>query len=479
MERRVLESLTDAQREAIEHTEGPLLVLAGPGSGKTRVVTHRIAHLHEQGVAARAILALTFTNKAADEMKRRVEQLAPGPTFWIGTFHRFCSRMLRQYADLVGLSPNFTIYDSADSRRALKHTLEGLRLDLTMTTPDQIANQISWAKNRLISADDYRAPAGHAIGKIMQEVYPAYQQQLLKANAVDFDDLLMHLACLLQQSPDLRASLDQTYRFVMVDEYQDTNLAQYVIARALSIDHPNLAVTGDPDQSIYGWRGADLNNILDFEKDYPQVHVVRLEQNYRSTPSILRVADALITHNVRRKKKRLFTENPDGPPVRVVVYESTKEEADDIVSQIAGELHRGQQTAQDFAVFYRTNALSRAFEHAFHDYGIPYQIVNGVEFYQRKEIKDALAYLRLINNPRDDVALQRIINVPPRRIGKTTLQRLENDARIETDPCWNPRETSSRFPPSRRLPPGAFVTSSRCSTGSASSPTRRWRSCWA
>ena len=292
MEHRVLESLTDAQREAIEHTEGPLLVLAGPGSGKTRVVTHRIAHLHQQGVAARAILALTFTNKAADEMKRRVAQLVPGPTFWIGTFHRFCSRMLRQYADLVGLRPNFTIYDSADSRRALKHTLEGLRLDLTMTTPDQIANQISWAKNRLISADEYRAPAGHAIGKIMEEVYPAYQQQLLKANAVDFDDLLMHLACLLQQSPDLRASLDRTYRFVMVDEYQDTNLAQYVIARAFSVDHPNLAVTGDPDQSIYGWRGADLNNILDFEKDYPQVHVVRLEQNYRSTPSILRVADA-------------------------------------------------------------------------------------------------------------------------------------------------------------------------------------------
>ncbi len=429
MTSRVFESLTDAQREAVEHTEGPLLILAGPGSGKTRVVTHRIAHLHELGVPAREILALTFTNKAADEMKRRVADLVPGATFWIGTFHRFCSRLLRQYADLVGLSPNFTIYDANDSRRALKHVLEEVELQLTMTSPDRLIHEISWVKNHLITAEEYQAPRGSDIGKIVEEVYPAYQQQLIRANAVDFDDLLLHVARLLQQSPELRASLDQTYRFVMVDEYQDTNLAQYVISRALAIDSPNLAVTGDPDQSIYGWRGANLNNILDFERDYPQVHVVRLEQNYRSTPSILRVADGLIAHNIRRKQKRLFTENSEGPPVRVVKYQTEKEEADDIAAQMADAIRRSEWGPQDFAVFYRTNALSRPFEHALRDHGIPYQIVNGVEFYQRKEIKDALAYLQLINNPRNDIALLRIINVPSRQIGKKTIQRIVEIAR--------------------------------------------------
>ena len=418
------EVLTEAQRSAVEHVDGPLLILAGPGSGKTRVVTHRIAHLIEQGIHPRSILALTFTNKAADEMSRRVERLTSSSSVWIGTFHRFCSRLLRRYADQVGLSSNFTIYDTSDSLRALKSAIENSSIKLSLTTPEQIARQISWTKNNLITHDQYEPPSGSEMGAILKEVYPAYQQQLLKSNAVDFDDLLVHVATMLRNSEELRMTLDESYRYIMVDEYQDTNLAQYAIARSLSINHPNLAVTGDPDQSIYGWRGANLQNILGFERDYPTVSVVRLEQNYRSTPSILRVADALIVNNTKRKHKELFTENSDGTPVRLISYPTQKEEADEIVAQISNLVDSGQRQLKDFAIFFRINALSRAFEHALRDYGVPFQIVNGVEFYQRKEIKDLLAYLQLINNPQDDVAVRRIINVPPRRIGKTTLQRL-------------------------------------------------------
>jgi len=418
------EALTDAQRSAVEHVDGPLLILAGPGSGKTRVVTHRIAHLIEQGIHPRSILALTFTNKAADEMSRRVERLTAGSSVWIGTFHRFCSRLLRRYADQVGLFSNFTIYDTSDSLRALKSAIENSSIKLSLTTPEQIARQISWTKNNLITHDQYEPPSGSEMGAILKEVYPAYQQQLLKSNAVDFDDLLVHVATMLRNSEELRMTLDESYRYIMVDEYQDTNLAQYAIARSLSINHPNLAVTGDPDQSIYGWRGANLQNILGFERDYPTVSVVRLEQNYRSTPSILRVADALIVNNTKRKHKELFTENSDGTPVRLISYPTQKEEADEIVAQISNLVDSGQRQLKDFAIFFRINALSRAFEHALREYGVPFQIVNGVEFYQRKEIKDLLAYLQLINNPQDDVAIRRIINVPPRRIGKTTLQRL-------------------------------------------------------
>ena len=416
--------LTEAQRSAVEHVDGPILILAGPGSGKTRVVTHRIAHLIEQGIHSRSILALTFTNKAADEMSRRVERLTAGSSVWIGTFHRFCSRLLRRYADQVGLSSNFTIYDTSDSLRALKSAIENSSIKLSLTTPEQIARQISSTKNNLITHDQYEPPSGSEMGAILKEVYPAYQQQLLKSNAVDFDDLLVHVATMLRNSEELRMTLDESYRYIMVDEYQDTNLAQYAIARSLSINHPNLAVTGDPDQSIYGWRGANLQNILGFERDYPTVSVVRLEQNYRSTPSILRVADALIVNNTKRKHKELFTENSDGTPVRLISYPTQKEEADEIVAQISNLVDSGQRQLKDFAIFFRINALSRAFEHALRDYGVPFQIVNGVEFYQRKEIKDLLAYLQLINNPQDDVAVRRIINVPPRRIGKTTLQRL-------------------------------------------------------
>lgn len=404
--------------------EGPLLILAGPGSGKTRVVTHRIAHLLRHGIPARQILALTFTNKAADEMKSRVERLAPGESVWVSTFHRFCARMLREHAPLVGLRENFTIYDTSDSLGVLRRAIDDLKIDSSHFTPQQISSAISWAKNNLIAADQYQARAGHPLGSIVAKVYPAYQQRLLKSSAVDFDDLLLHVALLLRHNPELRETLDARFRYVLVDEYQDTNLSQYAIVRALSVNYPNLAVTGDPDQSIYGWRGANLSNILEFERDFPDVNVVRLEQNYRSTKSILRVAAELISHNKRRKEKGLFTENAEGRPVRFVSYPSGHDEADQIAAKMAEEIRAGRRRPRDFAIFYRTNALSRQFEFALRETGIPYQMINGLEFYQRKEIKDVLGYLMLLNNPRDDVAFLRVVNTPPRGIGKTTLERL-------------------------------------------------------
>lgn len=424
----LLENLTPAQQAAVEHIDGPLLILAGPGSGKTRVVTHRIAYLLRHGIPARQILALTFTNKAADEMKSRVERLAPGERVWIGTFHRFCARLLREYASLVGLRENYTIYDTGDSLAALRRSLDELNIDPGHFTPQQLAAGISWAKNNLISAEQYTARPGHPLGSVVAKVYPAYQRRLLNSSAVDFDDLLLHVALLLRNHPELRHTLDARYRYILVDEYQDTNLAQYAIVRALSVDYPNLSVTGDPDQSIYGWRGANLSNILEFEKDFLNVKVVRLEQNYRSTKRILSVAAELISHNKRRKEKGLFTENAEGRPVKFVSYPSGHDEAEHIAAQIAEAIRAGRRRPRDFAVFYRTNALSRGLEFALRSAGIPYQMVNGVEFYQRKEIKDVLGYLMLLANPRDDQAFLRVVNTPPRGIGKTTLERLTSHA---------------------------------------------------
>ncbi|HKD38582.1 MAG TPA: UvrD-helicase domain-containing protein, partial [Pirellulales bacterium] len=319
---------------------------------------------------------------------------------------------------------NYTIYDTDDSQRALKQTLETLDLELSHFTPERIHSAISWAKNQLILPDQYQPKAGNPLGHIVAQVYSAYQKRLLDSSAVDFDDLLLHVATLLQESAEVRERLDARYRFILVDEYQDTNFAQYMIVRALSRDFPNLAVTGDPDQSIYGWRGANLNNILDFEHDFPGVRIVRLEQNYRSTRRILRVADHLIAHNRRRKAKRLFTDNDEGRPVRLTTYASHKIEADAIAQRIFEDVQAGRRRPRDFAVFYRVNALSRSLEFALRDFGIPYQMVNGLEFYQRKEIKDVLAYLHLLNNPRDNVAFLRVVNTPPRGIGRTTIQQL-------------------------------------------------------
>ncbi len=430
----LLTSLNPPQREAVSHLHGPLLILAGPGSGKTRVVTHRIANLLAHDIPGYHIVALTFTNKAADEMKRRVAELAPGAKVWMSTFHRFCARLLRQYAGLVGLPENYTIYDTDDSAKALRLTLDELQLPLAHVTPEQIQSAISWAKNQLVLPQQYEPKHGSPVGRIVERVYPAYQARLLMNGAVDFDDLLLHVATLLRENPELRRTLDARYRYILVDEYQDTNLAQYTIVRAMSVDHPNLAVTGDPDQSIYGWRGANLSNILEFEHDFPQVRVVRLEQNYRSTQRILRVADSLISHNRRRKPKGLFTENDEGRPVRFATYYDNRVEAEAIVTRIAGEVAAGRRRPRDFAIFYRTNALSRTLEHTLHEHSVPYQMVNGLEFYQRKEIKDVLAYLRLINNPRDGVALLRIINTPTRGIGRSTIAKLSEHAAARGKP---------------------------------------------
>lgn len=424
----ILQDLTEAQREVVLHTDGPMLILAGPGSGKTRVVTHRIANMLNSGIPAWQIAALTFTNKAADEMRMRVSSLAPDQPVWMGTFHRFCAQQLRRYAPMVGLSENYSIYDTSDSKQAMKRAIAAAGVSTTHASPEQIASSISRAKNRLTTPEMMEGHALHPRDQIAARVYPVYQQQLLTANAVDFDDLLLHIARLLRENPEVRESLDAKFKYILVDEYQDTNLAQYAIVRALSINHPNLAVTGDPDQSIYGWRGADLKNILDFEKDYPKVKTVRLEKNYRSTPNILRVADDLIRHNVRRKHKELFTDNPEGDQVILRMYEDGYQEADSIADEIANAIVTQQLRPRDFAVFCRMNALTRSLEHAFRSRSLPYQIVNGVEFYQRREIKDLLAYLHLINNPSHDVALMRVINVPTRGIGAKTIEKIQRHA---------------------------------------------------
>ena len=410
------------------HVEGPLLILAGPGSGKTRVVTHRIAHLLECGVHARQILALTFTNKAASEMRNRVQSLVPGQPVWVSTFHRFGARILREFGEVLGLRPNFTIYDTSDSKQVLKRVIEAEQIATMNYSVDRIAGVISSAKNKLIRPEFFEPRRGSVLSEVASKVYPAYQQRMLQSAAVDFDDLLMHVATLLYDNPEIRQQLDERFRYVLVDEYQDTNQAQYVILKALSHDHPNLAATGDPDQSIYGWRGADISNILDFEKDFPEVKTVRLEQNYRSTKRILRVADELIAYNTRRKKKSLFTDNDEGRPVRLATYADQDQEASGIAEQIRQSIDSGERSARDFAVFYRVNALSRSIERAFRQAGVPYQMVRGQEFYGRKEIKDVLAYCQLANNPQDDVAFDRAVNSPTRGIGKKSVERLNMHA---------------------------------------------------
>lgn len=420
----ILRDLTEPQRLAVTHVNGPLLILAGPGSGKTRVVTHRVAYLISQGIAPWNITALTFTNKAAQEMRARLDRLAPGQPVWMGTFHRFCARLLRRYPATLGLKENYSILDSNDSAQVVRRAIEAAKVSTTHRTPAQIAASISRFKNRLMLPEHLEGKQLSAGDHVAARVYPVYQQLLLTANCVDFDDLLLHTATLLRDNAELREELDAKHRYIMVDEYQDTNLAQYAIVRALSVQYPHLAVTGDPDQSIYGWRGADINNILDFEKDYPQVRTVRLEENYRSTPEILRAADGLIRYNSKRKAKELFTHNPPGASVVVRRYEDGYEEADDIAEQIAMGLESGSLRASEVAIFCRMNALFGILEHAFRARSIPYQIVNGISFYQRKEIKDIVAYLQLVNNASHDVAFQRVINTPARGIGAVTIKAL-------------------------------------------------------
>jgi len=419
-----LDSLNPNQRQAAAHVEGPLLVLAGPGSGKTRVVTHRVANLIQEGVPAHQIVALTFTNKAADEMRRRVTDLVGPQPVEMGTFHRFAARLLRSQARLVGLTSDYSILDPDDSQSVLKRAAKRLGLSLTHTPIGRIAGTISRAKNDLVTPETFEPRWGRPADEVVAKVWPLYQEMLLEANSVDFDDLLVHIARLLLDNPDLRRQLDARYRWMLVDEYQDTNAVQYCILRGLSLDHQNLAVTGDPDQAIYGWRGASIRNILEFERDYPAATVVTLEQNYRSTSNILGTADRVIAHNSRRKPKRLVTNADPGPQVRIVLDSSSHDEADRIADEIAAAVSTGSRQPRDFCILFRTNALSRSLEVALRNRQLPYQLIRGLEFFKRREVRDVVAWLRLLKNPRDDEALLRIVNVPPRGIGKQSLDRL-------------------------------------------------------
>lgn len=427
--------LTENQRAAVEHFDGPLLVLAGPGSGKTRVITRRIARLIERDVDPRHILAITFTNKAAREMLERVRALKPDTPVWISTFHRFCARVLRRHAPAVGLQANFTILDQSDQKQLLRQVISDLDHDATRFPIGEIAARISRAKNQLHSARDFaeRIEQSHwnPLDTIAARAYVGYQQALLRSNAVDFDDLLLHVATILTENPDIRSQLDARFRYILVDEYQDTNLAQYTLVAALSVDQRNLCATGDPDQSIYGWRGADIDNILRFEQDFPNAKVVRLEENFRSTQSILKAADSLISRNVYRKAKSLSTINPPGIPVELLSFEDASNEADEVVRSIRIAVEERGRSWADFAFLYRVNALSRRIEVACARQRVPYQVAAGLAFYERTEVKDLMAYLRLVQNPNDLTAFQRVVNTPVRGIGKQTQAKLLRWAEAE------------------------------------------------
>ncbi|MCP4855211.1 MAG: UvrD-helicase domain-containing protein [Fuerstiella sp.] len=421
-------NLTEPQQTAVDHFEGPLMVLAGPGSGKTRVITHRISRLLQRGVRQDEILALTFTNKAAREMSDRVERLLGGTRVQVSTFHRFCSRLLRVYPDHVGLKDNFTILDSSDQSQLVRKIMKQIGFDPVMHEPRRVLNRISKARNDLITAEVFRRRYEERIGDpldaVVYEVFPEYEQRLLHQNAVDFDALLLHVVDLLTHSSELREILDTQFRFVLVDEYQDTNLAQYRIVRALSQQFPNICATGDPDQSIYGWRGARPENILQFERDFGDTKIVSLDQNFRSTASIVRCADQLISFNPRRHRNALTTDNESGESVKLRVFADSEAEANGIALDIAAAVQSGARKYSDFAVFYRVNALSASVETALSRHGIPFQVAAGFSFYERAEVRDLLGYLRLIENASDDTALERIINRPARGIGKTTVERL-------------------------------------------------------
>ncbi|MCA9037047.1 MAG: exodeoxyribonuclease V subunit gamma [Planctomycetaceae bacterium] len=424
--------LTAAQRRAVEHFEGPLLVLAGPGSGKTRVITHRIARLLQQGVRSDQILALTFTNKAAREMSHRVTHLLGGTNVQVSTFHRFCARLLRLNPEAVGLRQNFTILDHTDQVQLVRSIMKDERLDTSFHDPARVLARISQSRNDLISAETFRRHfderPGTPLDCVVYEVFGEYEQRVLQQNAVDFDDLLLHVVKIMREDDHVRERLDDQYRFILVDEYQDTNLAQYEIVRAISQRHPNLCATGDPDQSIYGWRGARPENIPNFERDYPDVQIVSLDQNFRSTGSIVHCAEQLISCNPRKHRGALTTANPQGDTVRLLVFDHGDAEADGIAAEIAERVRKGERKYSDFAVFYRVNALSRPLETAFSRHRIPFQVAAGFSFFERAEIRDLIAYLRLIENDADDLAFERIVNRPMRGIGAKSLQRLSSFA---------------------------------------------------
>ncbi|NLJ26269.1 MAG: DNA helicase PcrA [Firmicutes bacterium] len=426
----ILNGLNDRQKEAVTHVDGPLLVVAGAGSGKTRVLTYRVAYLlAERGIPPYFILAVTFTNKAAKEMKDRIARLAGplGEQVWVATFHSTCVQILRREADKVGYQRNFLIFDTADQLSVVKAAIKDLNLDSRKIEPRTALYAISGAKNELISPEEYDRKATDFWDKTIAQIYATYQRKLMAANALDFDDLIMATVKLFRTSPEVLGRYQDRFRYILVDEYQDTNHAQYVLVNLLAKKHRNLCVVGDADQSIYGFRGADIRNILEFEKDYPDAKVVKLEQNYRSTEKILESANAVIANNLGRKEKELWTDHEGGDPLFMYKASDEREEA----SFVAEEIQKLKKDGHDYhesAILYRTHSQSRTFEEEFMRRGIPYTIVAGLRFYERKEIKDLIAYLRLLENPSDIYSLRRVINVPKRGIGDATLGRLESFA---------------------------------------------------
>lgn len=419
------------QRDAVRHEGGPLLVLAGAGSGKTRVLTCRVAYLvRDLGVNPRRIMAVTFTNKAAEEMKRRVSGLIGGDVglAWIGTFHSMCARILRLEASWGWWTPGYSIYDEADQLDLIKESMKRGGVAVSTFAPRAILSAISGAKDRLLTADAYAAEAADYFTECVSKVYREYERRLMDSNALDFDDLIMRAVELLKGNRPVLDAYSDRFQHVLVDEYQDTSHAQYVLVNLLSSAHRNICVVGDDDQSIYGWRGADITNILDFECDHPDARVLRLEQNYRSTKRILAAAHDVVSRNRRRKEKKLWTERPEGRRVHLARVVSEYEEADAMRDRLLERAEALEVTYGDFAILYRTHAQSRVIEDSLRRAGVPYDIVGGVRFYERAEVKDVLAYLRVVANPRDSVSLRRIINVPPRKIGRKTLGRLDEFA---------------------------------------------------
>lgn len=423
----IFAGLNPAQTKAVEHTDGPLLIMAGAGSGKTKVLTCKIANLLAKGVAPWSILAITFTNKAATEMRDRVDRMIGegAKDVWLSTFHSFCAKFLRREIEATGLyKRNFVIYDASDSQVVIKECLKEMNLDPKQYTPSAVQNAISNAKNQLMGPKAMERDADSFFQQKVAEIYKLYAKKLRTNNALDFDDLLMISVLLLEEHEEVRVKYQNRFKYILVDEYQDTNGAQYQLTKILAAKHHNLCVVGDADQSIYGWRGADIRNIMDFEQDYPEARTIKLEQNYRSTKNILAAANAVIEHNINRKKKELWTENTTGEKITVYEAGDERDEAQFIATTVMKQKTIFNASYGDIAILYRTNAQSRVVEETFMRSGIPYTMVGGLKFYDRKEIKDILAYLRVIYNPLDTVSLMRIINVPKRGLGAASLGKI-------------------------------------------------------
>lgn len=449
----IFDTLNDRQCEAVKHTEGPLLITAGAGSGKTKVLTCRIAHLLELGVAPYRILAITFTNKAAKEMKERVTNLvgAQADSIWLSTFHSFCAKLLRFEVDgFHGYTRNFTIYDSSDQLVLVKDCLKKLNLDDKQFTPRSVLGSISSAKNVLMDAKAFAAKASDFYEQKVADVYAMYQEKLRENNAVDFDDLLFLAVRLLQENEEVREKYQSRFQYILVDEYQDTNHAQYALTKILAARWRNICVVGDADQSIYAWRGADIRNIIDFTRDYPDAASIKLEQNYRSTKTILHAANAVIDNNESRPKKTLWTENPTGNKIIHYQAQTEHDEADYIAGVIYNRHEISHEPYGDMAILFRTNAQSRVLEEKLMRYAIPYTMVGGTKFYDRKEIKDVLAYLRLLYNPEDSLSLTRIINVPKRNIGATTMEHVAAYAEAQGISLFEALSSTDEIPVTKR-----------------------------